>query len=396
MESGWKPGRESTTTTTTSTAESSQPTVRAIVDDWTCEDFVDLREGEYPHRGEEIIEGFLRAGEVGFIGSLSKAGKSWLVGFLIWCVVTGRLWLGKNVKQGKVLLIDNELKRKEIDWRHTQIARAMQHMPERNQLSVVCRRGKNCDIDLIAAKILDRDLTGYSLIVIDAIYKTIPDGKSENDNEAMGKLMNRLQYIAERTGVAVMCVHHATKGDQSQKSTLDILAGAGSFGRSLDSMIALRDHEQDGLNVIEFKTRTNPDPEPISVKFEWPLWQCLTLAPEVKQKKTGTDSAQAKRDKENVEKVSKHLATDKWLSVRQLRRLTGLGEGRVEKGLAKLIDDGLATMKSVRRQGHKTDVFQMGGPESGPEKNSDQLDCGPGGPNALVEGVDHPVQESHP
>ena len=244
---------------------------------WEVLDFVDLRDGDNPKRGEEIIEGLLRDGEVGFIGSVSKAGKSWLVGYLVWCVITGHPWFGKNVKKGKVLLIDNELKPREIDWRHTQIVRglsrenATQIWAERDQLKVICRRGKSCDIQNLAHFIGTLDLTDYSLIVIDAIYKTIPDGRSENDNEAMGKLMNILQGIAEDKGVAIMCVHHATKGDQSQKSTLDILAGAGSFGRSLDTMIALRDHEQEGLNVIEFRTRTNPDPEAISVKFEWPV-----------------------------------------------------------------------------------------------------------------------------
>ena len=84
---------------------------------------------------------------------------------------------------------------------------------------------------LLASKIKKMDLSGYSLIVIDALYKIIPEGRSENDNEAMGKLMNVLQNIADETGVPIVIVHHTTKGDQSNKSTLDLAAGAGSFGR---------------------------------------------------------------------------------------------------------------------------------------------------------------------
>lgn len=327
--------------------------------EWEVCDFNELRSGDKPERGEEIIQGLLRDGEVGFIGSVSKSGKSWLVGYLIWCIVTGCNWLGLNVKKGKVLLIDNELKKREIDWRHWQICRALHHFPEDGELKVVSRRGKSCDINLVADRILQMDLTGVVLIVIDAIYKAIPDGKSENDNEAMGKLMNTLQNIAERKNIAVMCVHHATKGDQSHKSTLDILAGAGSFGRSLDAMIAVRDHEQEGLNVIEFRSRTNPDPEPISAKFAFPLWESVTVQPEVKKPKSANETNQAKRDKEAKEKVAANLSTTKWRSVRQLRRYTGMGEPRVEKGLAMLA--GQIVHKRVKRQGKITDVYQSSG-----------------------------------
>ncbi len=287
-----------------------------------------------------------------------------------------------------MLLIDNELKKREIDWRHWQICRALHHFPEDGDMKVVSRRGKSCDINLVADRILQMDLTGVVLIVIDAIYKAIPDGKSENDNEAMGKLMNTLQNIAERTGIAVVCVHHATKGDQSHKSTLDILAGAGSFGRSLDAMIAVRDHEQEGLNVIEFRSRTNPDPEPISAKFAFPLWESVTVAPAVKKPKLAGEAAQAKRDKEAKEKVAAKLSTTEWLSNRQLRRLTGLGETRVDKGLAML--DGQVKHKRVRRNGKPVDVTKVVVHESGPSNFVDQ--CGPWtrwSTRLYVIGVDH-------
>jgi RecA-family ATPase len=333
--------------------------------DWEVIDFVDLRDGDNPNRGEEIIEGLLRDGEVGFIGSVSKAGKSWLVGYLIWCVITGHHWLGKNVKQGRVLLIDNELKPREIDWRHTQIVRglsqenATQIWAERDQLKVICRRGKGCDIQGVAHFIGTLDLTDYSLIVIDAIYKTIPNGKSENDNEAMGKLMNILQGIAESKGVALMCVHHATKGDQSHKSTLDILAGAGSFGRSLDAMIALRDHEQEGLNVIEFRTRTNPDPEAISIKFEWPIWSAVTVKPSLKQPGQPRADKQKKDDQEADEQIIAALKKDKRLSESQFVRCTAMGPTRVQRAIGRAIKAGKIDEKRVKRGGKRVLVYSL-------------------------------------
>lgn len=325
--------------------------------DWELTDFVDLRAGECPDRGEEVIEGFLRVGEVGFIGSVSKAAKSWLVGFLIWCVLTGSHWLGKNVKQGKVLLIDNELKPRELDWRHTQIAKAMQVWPERDQLMVISRRGKGCDIQGVAHFIGTLDLTGYSLIVIDAIYKTIPDGKSENDNEAMGKLMNILQGIAELKGVAVMCVHHGTKGEQSHKSTLDILAGAGSFGRSLDSMVALREHEQEGLNVLEFKTRTNIEPEAISVKFDWPLWNAVTVTPELKRPARQSQSQQAQSDRLDRQTLLDAIPMKpKRIQQQNLFDGSGFGVSKCKRLIGQLLKE-KAVVKSSKLVGKKDCVY---------------------------------------
>jgi hypothetical protein len=370
--------------TTTATQYSSLLPPAAVLVDWEPVDFVHLREGEQLERGEEIIEGILRDGEVCFIGSQSKAGKSWLVGNLIWSAISGTPWLGHNVKQGRVLLIDNELKPREIDWRHTQIARALQFEPKAGMLTTICRRGKGCDIRGVALAIDQMDLSGYSLIVLDAVYKTIPDGKSENGNEEMGKLMDTLQGIAERTGVAAVCVHHATKGDQSQKSTLDILAGAGSFGRSLDTMIALRDHEQVGLNVIEYACRTNPSPDPISVKFEWPLWHAVTTTPELRKRPTSGEAAQARKDAEADELVRGALNSKRNVSERQLRRMTGLGESRVQRSLARLQAAGEIKQRRVVRNGRKLEVYQMGGPASGPDHLPDQGDTGPDGPRTYL------------
>lgn len=124
---------------------------------WEPEDYLELRGGGDLDRGAEIIEGILRDGEVGFICSASKAGKSWLVGNLIWAAISGQPWLGKNVKQGKVLLIDNELKRREIDWRNNQIALSMRHQPSEGELTVISRRGQDCDINKLSAALPSMD-----------------------------------------------------------------------------------------------------------------------------------------------------------------------------------------------------------------------------------------------
>lgn len=335
---------------------------------WQVDDYCDLRgQKGKPDRGPDYIENLARAGEVCLIGSSSKAGKSWLVGNLIWSAVSGCLWLGREVRQGKVLLIDNELKRREIDWRHDAICYAMKHHAEPGQLKVMSRRGQPCDIQAVELQIslLDWDWSEYSFIVIDALYKVIPDGKSENDNEAMGKLMNVLQGIAERTDVPVIGVHHSTKGSQGDKAVLDVFAGAGSFGRALDSAVVVRDHEQPELSVIDFRTRSH-EPQPAqSAKFEWPLWNLVTVEPELK--KFGRTTERAAADDKKADDTIRGLFTSqpgKCLSESQLVRMTGMGPTRISRAIGRAVTSGFLKQRKVRRLGRKTVVYKLSATES--------------------------------
>lgn len=327
---------------------------------WQPEDYIDLRGGApFADRGAEVIEGLLRVAEVLLVGSSSKHGKSWMVGNLIWAAIMGTLWLGRKVRQGKVLLIDNELKRGEIDWRHDMIAKELQYTPQPGELNVIIRRGKNCDIHSVRHQIslLEIDWSEYSLIVIDAIYKCIPGGASENDNAAMGDLMNTMQGIAETTGVPVVGVHHSTKGQQGDKAVLDVFAGAGSFGRSLDSAVVMRDHEQPELSVIDFVTRSNPPQPPVSAKFDWPLWSVVTASPEVKRQGTGNAAKQAKDDEEADELLQVALTKRAKLSESQLVRTTGMGPGRVSRAIGRAIAAGTVEQKRVKRNGRRVEVY---------------------------------------
>jgi hypothetical protein len=330
---------------------------------WSLDDYCDLRgNADRPQRGEDYIENLVRGGEVLLICSSSKYGKSWLLGCLIWSAVCGTSWLGRQVRQGKVLLIDNELQRGEIDWRHAQICEKMNHKPQPEELKVFCRRGQPCDIQAIDLQLslLDWDWSEYSLIVIDAIYKTIPDGKSENDNEAMAKLMNVLQGIAERTGVPVVGVHHATKGGQGQKAALDVFAGAGAFGRALDNAVVVREHGEPELSVIDFISRTHPPQDQQSAKFDWPIWSLVTVQPAVK-KPGRSAAALAQNDREADEAIRQAFESKpgKKLSESQLVRIANMGPSRIRRAVGRALKKGVLKTARVQRSGKKVEVFRL-------------------------------------
>ncbi|MEZ6081622.1 MAG: AAA family ATPase, partial [Pirellulaceae bacterium] len=80
----------------------------------------------HPELRPVVIDGLLREGETANVIAPPKTGKSFLAGNLAWCVADGRPWLSHDCRQGRVLIIDNELHPETLANRLTRIADAMQ------------------------------------------------------------------------------------------------------------------------------------------------------------------------------------------------------------------------------------------------------------------------------
>ena len=240
-----------------------------------------LADPSIPKIQEPIIEGVCRRGEVLMIGSTSKAGKSMLTANLVYSLVSGEPFLGMPTTPGPVLLIDYELYRSELNRRFDELRASVFYPDNLERAKVWSFRGDRHDILDVRDMLEDLDLTGYSAIVIDPFYQTYLDGMDENNNSHMARMMSHLQEIAGEKDVMVCCIHHAPKGDVSQRSVLDLFSGAGAIGRALDAAIGIREHEDPDLAIIEFKTRSFANPDMLSARFDWPLWTVVD-APAVK------------------------------------------------------------------------------------------------------------------
>ncbi|MDZ4849593.1 MAG: AAA family ATPase [Pirellulaceae bacterium] len=183
-----------------------------------------------------IVDGLLRRGEVCNIIASPKIGKSFLAGGLAWSVATGQPWLGFDTVLGNVLIIDNELHRETLSNRLWRIANAMEidTTDDVDAIDVMSLRGQSAPIHSLEQHFGD-DYDRYSLIVLDALYRTLPEGTSENDNAGMMAVYNWLDRYAAKLHAAIVVVHHSSKGDQSDKSIMDVGSGAGSISRAADS-----------------------------------------------------------------------------------------------------------------------------------------------------------------
>lgn len=230
---------------------------------------------DHPELRPSVIHGLLRAGETMNIIAPSKTGKSWLVNNLAICVAAGRDWLDRYAtEQGRVLIIDNELHGETSANRIPKVAKTM-GIPLgdfADTLDVWNLRGGLTDLFTLTPVLEAIEAGRYRVIVLDAWYRFMPEGKDENDNGTMANLYNRLDKVAATLGCSFVLIHHSTKGNQSGKSVTDVGAGAGAQSRATDTHLVLREHEESGCVVLDAAVRSWPPIEPVILRWNFPLW----------------------------------------------------------------------------------------------------------------------------
>ena len=252
-------------------------------------------------RKEWLIEGLMRKDETMNVIASPKAGKSWLVHGLAIAVANGNKFLGFQASQKlKVLIVDNELHDEELAWRVGQVAKAS-GVKLKDSLHFTTLRGSNVDIDGLEKKLEEVGAERFDIIVIDAFYRILPKGVSENSNSDITGIFNQLDRMASRYSCGIINIHHASKGEQGSKSVTDMGSGAGAISRAADTHLTIREHVDDGLFVINAVTRSGISPDPITAKLEWPLWK---LVEDVEPTLKTFENSRKKNNKSAVDDVA--------------------------------------------------------------------------------------------
>ena len=258
----------------------------------------------YPSLRPAVIDGLLRVGETMNIIASPKAKKSWLVHSLALSVASGRPWLKTFAcNRGRVLIIDGELHREVISHRMYAVAEAMRESIEPDVfdwIDVEPLRGVGADLLNLAAFIERIEPGRYSLVVLDAWYRFLPPGYSENDNAQVMALYNRIDAYAERLKSAWVNVHHASKGDQSGKSTTDVGSGAGSQSRAADTHLIIRPHKQADVAVIEAVVRSLPPVDRLAIRWSFPVWEIAADADPRQLDSPQQNRARATQDQKEI------------------------------------------------------------------------------------------------
>lgn len=213
-----------------------------------------------PALADEIIEGVLRKGRKMLLSGPSKAGKSELLMELAIAVCEGTKWLGLQCHMGRVLYVNLELDETYCKHRIHDLYDHMQRLACRRKgnLDVWNLRGKALPFDKLAPKLVRRCKTkGYSLIIIDPIYKVITG--DENDAHEMGKFCNLFDSIATACNCSTVYCHHHSKGAQGSKNAMDRASGSGVFARDPDALLDMIQLPLDKIRSTEIGNRMTCD-----------------------------------------------------------------------------------------------------------------------------------------
>ena len=235
-----------------------------------------------PPPADQIIEEVLDRGDVALFAAPSKAGKSLFALGLAMAAATGNEFCGLNFGPlRRVFYFDGELSKEAIQRRSALLAQAGGDVSEK--VFIIPLRSSK--VAFAANKLAGMapliNQCGADLVIVDCAYSMYPSDESfeENSNTDIAKFMGWVGKFAQAAGVAVLLVHHATKGDSSGKSLIDFSAGAGAFGRAPRAILNIRDRHIRGdkkaptVPVLEIVASNYPSPLPRLIYRDGVVWR---------------------------------------------------------------------------------------------------------------------------
>lgn len=245
---------------------------------------------DLPDLAPELVGGLLREGHKMLLAAPSKAGKSFLLMELAVCVAEGVPWLGRPVRQGRVLYVNLELDPVSCRHRFADIYRAMGCGGHEADVLVLNLRGRSVPLDRLAPTLIRRYRDWHlKAMVIDPIYKVITG--DENAASDMALFCNLFDSIATECGCAMVYSHHFSKGAAGKYgNAVDRASGSGVFARDPDAILAMSELRLEEGDVEGYRKkhggaegvtptgwrvsatlREFPTPPDFDVWFDWPL-----------------------------------------------------------------------------------------------------------------------------
>jgi len=229
--------------------------------------------------------GLLRRGHKLLMCGPSKANKSWGFINLALSVATGTEWLGYPCTRGRVLYVNLEVDARSFGHRINKVWQARHLDADAGNLDILNLRGKGMGADTLADAIVGELATrGYSLIIIDPIYKILTG--DENSAGDMSRFVGQFDRIAEGTGASVAYIHHYAKGAPGAKRSIDRMSGSGVFARDPDAILDLAPLDVPAETARHMRGTYGDDatawrmtatlrefkqPEPIDLVFRYPV-----------------------------------------------------------------------------------------------------------------------------
>lgn len=198
---------------------------------------------------EYLVDGLLARGHLAMLGGRPKSGKSWLALQLAQAVDGGRPFLGRAAQPGRVLYAPledgpNRLyeRAKSLGWTARQSKAVFKLLPLN-----LPNGDPGPGLEQIETAAGD-----FDLVIIDTLSVLLNGRVSENDNAAMGTIINEVAAIAHNSTCAILLVHHAGKGF-NEEDHFTLMRGASAIRAAYDvgMLLVRKPGEREALLRIE-------------------------------------------------------------------------------------------------------------------------------------------------
>ena len=205
-----------------------------------------------------IVDGVISEATVTILAGKYGCGKSWAMLNLAVCVASGKPWLGRATRQGKVLVVDEENGERRMTRRMGYCLRG-ELADATTPVRYISLAGFNLFNTPQDAQILQAEIEnqGAQLVIIDALVDIMAGG-DENSVQDTQPIILALKRIAEKTGAAIIVIHHTNKQGGFRGSTA--IPGAG------DNLIIVNWEFES--RTMTFKSEKSRDGEPFELHGE--------------------------------------------------------------------------------------------------------------------------------
>jgi hypothetical protein len=220
----------------------------------------------------ELIAGILHKGCKLVLGGSSKSFKTWTLLDLALSVSHGSPWLNFQTTPARVLFVNFELQDWTIQKRIGYLERAKNVPIAPGKLFILNLRGHAASYHLLLPQIQEAMKQDFGLCVLDPVYR-LYGMADENKAGDIARLLNAVEELCVSTGSAVAFGSHFSKGNQSQKESIDRISGSGVFARDPDSILTFTKHETEDCFVVDATLRAFKPVEPFTVRWNFPLFE---------------------------------------------------------------------------------------------------------------------------
>lgn len=220
-----------------------------------------------------IVDKFLATHTLNVIYGAPASMKSMLLADMCLHVVAGTDWLpcsnGVKVEKSPVLWIDMDNGTRKTDERFDAIGRALK-LPEDSSFYYVSMPSPTLIAHDLESMLMLKSIieeTQAAIVVIDNLG--LITGDVEENSAKMAQIMGNLRTLAERTGCALVIVHHQRKGGANGSRSGDALRGHSSIEAAVDlALHVVREDNSNQVTIRSTKTR-GVDVPTLTAQFEY-------------------------------------------------------------------------------------------------------------------------------